>query len=564
MVLPTSPPNTMDVGTNIYVEFGIPASTLKYISRDLFPLVGGPESTLCYLGASFSGKRRVTYLGSSKIDGTGNEYVRGIACDGSGNVYVVGEYGTLSARISNFGVNPSGTAGTLPSTAAGLASAFIAKWNASGTYLGSAYVNGTVADIGYGIACDVSGNVYISGSYGSSTATATITNFGVNPSGTAGTLPVTAGSAGAFIAKWNASGTYLGSAKVDGASADTGRSVACDVSGNVYVGGQYGTSAATISNFGVNPSGTAGTLPATAGAGAFVAKWNASGTYLGSAKVDGTATDIGYGVACDGSSNVYLVGEYGTALATITNFGVNPSGTAGTLPATAGLASAFIAKWNASGTYINSAYVNGTGNEGGYGVACDGSSNVYLVGEYGTALATITNFGVNPSGTAGTLPATAGLASAFIAKWNASGTYLGSAYVNGTAADIGRSVACDVSGNVYVGGEYGSVTATATITNFGVNPSGTAGTLPVTAGSYGAFIARWNASGTYLGSAKVDGAGGDVGNAVACDGSSNVYLGGYYGASAATITNFGVNPSGTAGTLSATGGLGAFIAKWSV
>ena len=112
-------------------------------------------------------------------------------------------------------------------------------------------------------------------------------------------------------------------------------------------------------------------------------------------------TNQNYGVACDGFGNVYMVSGYSTS-AGISNFAQNPSGTAGTLPVMSNQG-AFIAKWNSSGVYQGSAYVDGTGYEQGYEVVCDGSGNVYLAGLYIGVSAAISNFNVNPSGTAGTL-----------------------------------------------------------------------------------------------------------------------------------------------------------------
>jgi hypothetical protein len=430
---------------------------------------------------------------------------------------------------------------------------------ASGTYIGSAYVDGAGTDLASGAVCDSLGNIYIVGTFPTN---CNITNFVVNPTGAAnaGTLPVTTGNA-AFIAKWNSSGIYLGAAYIDGTGSESGQWVTCDSANNVYLGGNYGPGSAAITNFGAPPSGTAGTLPATAGlTGAFIAKWDSSGTYIGSAKVDGVGPDSGRSVACDSTNSVYLAGSYGTASATITNFAVNPSGTAGTLSATAAGTGAFIAKWDSSGTYIGAAKVDGTGAELGQGAVCDGSNNVYLAGAYTTAACPITNFAVNPSGTAGTLPLP-GANSAFIAKWNSGGTYIGSAFADGTGTEQGRGMMCDSSSNVYLTGNYGLGSTTVAISNFGVNPSGTAGTLPATAGGSGAFIAKWNTGGTYIGSAFVDSTGTDQGNSLTRDSTNNVYLAGQYGASAA-ISNFAVNPSGTAGTLPVTTGNGAFIAKW--
>lgn len=149
-----------------------------------------------------------TYLGGSSDDAGS-----GIAIDSSGNVYVTGL--TTSANFP--------TANALQSTPGGGVNAFVTKINASGAALVySTYLGGSSADYGSGIAVDVSGNAYITGS-------ASSTNFPT----TAGAFQTTC--CGAFVAKINPSGstllysTYLANGISSG--------IAVDASGNAYVTG---------------------------------------------------------------------------------------------------------------------------------------------------------------------------------------------------------------------------------------------------------------------------------------------------------------------------------------
>jgi hypothetical protein len=82
--------------------------------------------------------------------------------------------------------------------------AFVIKWNVNGTLAGYSTINGTVTDIGNGIAVDSSQNIYITGQY-ISTGTVPINTFGTAPSASGVSLPITAGTAAdAFVIKWNA------------------------------------------------------------------------------------------------------------------------------------------------------------------------------------------------------------------------------------------------------------------------------------------------------------------------------------------------------------------------
>ena len=71
----------------------------------------------------------------------------GVAVDSSGNVYVTGS-----------------TGGILGASAFGLSDIFLAKFDSSGNSALYSAVRDTFNDIGYGVAVDSSGNVYITGS----------------------------------------------------------------------------------------------------------------------------------------------------------------------------------------------------------------------------------------------------------------------------------------------------------------------------------------------------------------------------------------------------------------
>ena len=354
----------------------------------------------------------------------------------------------------------------------------------------STYLGGSGNDSVSAIAVDSSGNVYVAGGTSSS-------NFPtMNP------LQPTIGGLydNAFVAKLNASGsalvysTYLGGSGNDGANA-----IAVDSSGNVYVAG--GTNSSNFPT--MNP------LQPTIGGGydAFVAKLNASGsalvysTYLGGGGNDGPE-----GIAVDSSGNAYVTGSTDS-----TNFPtMNPLQPTfgGPLGGVVG-ADAFVTKLNASGSaLVYSTYLGGSGNDGANAIAVDSSGNAYVTGSTSS-----TDFPtMNPL-----QPANGGNGDAFVTKLNASGSALVySTYLGGSLDDLGHDIAVDSSGNTYLMGMTSS-------TNFPVmNPL-----QPTLGGSYDAFVAKLNASGsalvysTYLG-----GSGVENGNAIAVDSLGNAYVAG--------------------------------------
>jgi WD40 repeat protein len=144
---------------------------------------------------------------------------------------------------------------------------------------------------------------------------------------------------------------------------------------------------------------------------------------------------------------------------------------------------AFVTKLNAAGTALAySTYLGGSGIDGGFGVAVDGSGHAYATG-----ITVSANF---PT-TAGAFQTTfgGGAADGFAAQLNSTGTALVySTYLGGTGDDEVNELAVDGSGNAYIPGLTDSA-------NF---PT-TAGAFQTTlGGSRDAFVAKLNAAGTAL------------------------------------------------------------------
>ena len=418
----------------------------------------------------------ITALASA--GGTSYDEGNGIAVDGLGNVYVTGSY------------EGTATFGTTAKTSAGGSDIFVAKYNSSGALQWVQSAGGTSDDSGNDIAVDRSGNVYVTGYY---IGTAT---FGT-------TTKTSAGSNDLFVAKYNSSGALQWVQSAGGTLSDAGNAITADGSGNVYVTGYYQETA----TFGTTTKTSAGSTDI------FVAKYNSSGALQWVQSAGGTFSDQGNGIAVDGSGNVYVTGKY-EATAT---FGT-------TSKTSAGGYDIFVAKYNSVGViwdWVQSA--GGTTDDVGKGIAVDGSGNVYVTGWYfGTA-----TFGTTTNGT--TTKTSAGLFDIFVAKYNSNGASYWVQSAGGIFNDVGYGIAVDVSGNVYVTGEYAG-TAT-----FGT-------TTKTSAGSIDIFVAKYNSSGLQW----VQSAGGtfsDQGNGIAVDGSGNVYVTGKYEATA----TFGNNSLSSAG-----------------
>ncbi|MGA3094069.1 MAG: SBBP repeat-containing protein, partial [Dehalococcoidales bacterium] len=325
-----------------------------------------------------------TFLGD-----TGTDNVYAIAVDGSGNVYVSGySTATWGAPVRAY------TSGY---------DAFAAKLDSSGNLLWNTFLGDNGTDYGQAIAVDGSGNVYVSG-YSTATWGAPVRAY------TAGT--------DAFAAKLDSSGALQWNTFLGASGEDYGNGIAVDGSGNVYVAGYS--------------NATWGTSPVRAYASetdAFAAKLDSSGALTWNTFLGTSGYDYGYAIVVDGSGNVYVAGRSSTSWgAPVRAFTVSGFNT-----------DAFAAKLDSSGALTWNTFLGGSGNDYVYGIAVDGSGNVYVAGSsdatWGAPVRAYTL-----------------LNDAFATRLNSSGALTWNTFLGGNNTDDGYAIAVDGSGNVYVAG----------------------------------------------------------------------------------------------------------------
>jgi uncharacterized protein (TIGR03437 family) len=407
--------------------------------------------------------------------GNGLDYAYAVAVDSIGNTYVTGGTGSANFPITN----------GLQNTLKGAEDVFVTKYNPNGSAkLYSTYLGGGGPDEGRGIAVDVQGNAYITGSAGS-------IDFPVKNAiqGTQG------GSGDAFLAKLNATGsaliysTYLG-----GNGIDAGAAVAVDAVGSAYiVGSTFST------NFPVKNA-----FQAARGAqeDAFIAKVNAAGnalvysTYLG-----GNNVDEGNAIAIDAAGSAYVTGYTAS-----TDFPVQSP----LRRSNGGAVDAFVTKINPAGSaLVYSTYLGGDGTDYGTGIAVDSSGNAYVTGSVTSDDFPLAN------AIDGTLGSHA-VGDVFVTKINPAGSALVySTYLGGGSEDDPYALAIDQSGNVYITGRTNS-------SDFPlVNP------IQSTRFAFDMFVTEINASGSALVfSTFIGGSGSESGRGIAVDKLGNIHIAG--------------------------------------
>jgi len=247
-----------------------------------------------------------------------NDYGRGVAADSGGNVFVAGyTYGAIDGQSS-----------------AGSVDMFVTKYDTDGTKQWTRQLGTSSSDIGYAVATDASGNVYVAGyTYGAI-------------DGQSGS-----GSSDMFVTKYDTDGFKQWTRQLGTSYVDAGYGVSADGAGNVCVAGY-----------------TDGSLDGQSSAGSsdmFVTRYDTDGAKQWTRQLGEPDYDGGYGVASDGDGNVYVAGETYGSLDGRSYAGVNDI---------------FVAKYDPSGVRLWTKQPGSSGEEGCFGIAADGIGNVYLAG----------------------------------------------------------------------------------------------------------------------------------------------------------------------------------------
>lgn len=304
-----------------------------------------------------------TYFGYDNLDEG-----RDIALDSTGNVYVTGQLHQQNVMALKL------TGGTTPAFVYGV------QWG-----------DDRGKDIGYGIAVDSAGRAYIAG----------MTENAADPWGS--TFPIVNGiqptcglynstpdncTQDAFVSVLNAAGnsldysTLLGGGGSNGqtSGSDTAYDIALDGAGNIYVAGttyayDFPTVNAAYPNYPDDPQFS----------DAWVTKLSANGqtihysTYLG-----GEGSEEAQALAVDGNGNAYVFGFTRSNNFPTLNPIQGTLGTGGTCYSGSTVRrcyDAFLTKFSSNGQVGWSTYFGGDYDEYGYGIARDGSGNLYIAGE---------------------------------------------------------------------------------------------------------------------------------------------------------------------------------------
>jgi len=448
----------------------------------------------------------VTYFGTAASDGAAR-----VVADSSGNAYMVG-----SSDDQGFPVTPgsffnqsSGQQGTV----------VVAKLSATGSMVWETHLGGSNGDLGFGIALDASGNVYVAGITDSS-------DFPQVPASNNQSTNNPTDPNNCFVTKLNPAGNGLVYSMIMGGSNGDGcTSIGVDAAGNAYVTGvTNSTDLKTVNAIQTSlpPSAVFG-VPSVA---AFIAKLNPAGTsLLYSTYFGGPGNNVPLCLAVDSLGNTYFTGFTTSTTFPVSSNAVQPAfgGAGGQNYSIFATGDAFVVKLTPSGQMSYSTYLGGTKDDAGVGIAIDAKGDAYIGGSTLSTNFPLQNaFQSTNHGSGGGSFALGG--DGFITELNPTGSQiLFSSYIGGAMDDRVLGVALDTAGTIYLTGH----TLSSDFPTAGQQAQpGYAGDNSTAARTGDAFLAEISTSHTLTLSTYFGGSGGDFAGGIAIDGQGGIVIAG--------------------------------------
>lgn len=432
-------------------------------------------------------------------EGSAFETGQRVATDTNGNVYVTGYFDSSSIT---FGTT------TLTNSNTSTADIFVVKYDANGNVLWATSTGGTNNDQANDIATDTDGNVFITGSFQSSSIT-----FG----STVLSNTSSAGSLDIFVVKYNSSGNVVWAKSVGGTGGtinEEGEGIATDTNGNVLVTGYVRSSSV---NFGTTA------LTSSGQADIFIVKYDTNGNTLWARRDGGGGADYGNSIATDPNGNLCITGYFYSGTITIGSDTLTNN-------SQSSLYDIIVVKYDANGNPIWARSAGGNVNDYGLDLVTDSNGNVFVTGFF-------TNFAITFGST--TLQ-NSGTKDLFVVKYDTTGNVAWANKAGGTDNEEGLGIATDNNGNVYVTGYFYSSSI-----NFGATTLNQTGASDI-------YIVKYDNNGNVLWARSTGGIDIEQAYGIATSGADNIYLTGTFLSS--TI------PFGTT-TLVSAGNYDAFTAK---
>lgn len=305
---------------------------------------------------------------------------------------------------------------------------------ADGDVSWSTQFGGSRSEGGAGVAVGPDGDIYVVGMFNSSDD--------VDP-GPGTTVLVSKGDNDVYVARFHPEGTLAWARGFGGKNYDSGKNVAVDGQGNVFVIGCF---KGTID---LDPGDEVVEARAT-NYGIFLSKFDGDGNLLWGHSIDGGFNDQALDLALDQEGSVLVTGVYSARIDVSSSragvdFDPGP-GIYRLIPDYGG--NAFIWKVDTNGNFVWARSLGGNGEATGNGIVVDASGDILVSGTFS---------GVNSDFDPG--PGeynfwADGISDAFVCKLTGEGNLVWAVQIGGPNTDQGNGIATDTAGNVYAVGRF--------------------------------------------------------------------------------------------------------------
>jgi PKD repeat protein len=295
-------------------------------------------------------------LWAQRAGGTADDGAKLLTTDAAGALYMASEFASDTVTF--------GSTILVNTNSFGFLDVSITKFDSSGNALWAKKAGGSGDMYAYSFATDVSGNVFVAGSFYSSSITfGTTTLFNSDATETTQDL---------YIAKYSTNGNFLWARTSGGNWDDGAMALAPDVSGNVYIGGFFDSDSIMFSITTLMNADTGGY-----GEDLFVAKYDDNGIILWAKRAGMQGGENANSIITNGTGNFYLAGYFSSDSLSLGSVTLHND--------TVNTTDFFIAKYDSSG---NTLWGNSVGSTGGYfytyqtSMTSDTFGNIYVGGGF--------------------------------------------------------------------------------------------------------------------------------------------------------------------------------------
>ncbi|MBK5286095.1 MAG: T9SS type A sorting domain-containing protein [Bacteroidia bacterium] len=407
--------------------------------------------------------------------GSGNDYAEDCFTDSSGHLYVAGSFDS-----------PTITLGTLTLTNANPTTLdmFIAKYDSLGNVIWAHRAGGSNGENAVALSVDNAGNIYVTGSFNSSSITfgaTTLTN-------------ASAPSSDLYVTKYDSSGNVIWAKRAGGTSSDSPEELNIDNVGNVYITGEFRSTPMTIGTINLfNTNSTYSDI--------FTAKYDSSGNVIWARKAGGNDYDNVYSIGADNSGNVFIGGWFYSTTFSFGSISIQNN---------SGVEHIFLAKYDSNGNILWAKALGGNGWADLNSLTCDAFGNVCIGGSFGTDSIF---FGNNL-----TLPNICPNGDILIAKADSAGDFLWARNFGDNSGSATQDIYVDGFGNLYLAGQFSGDSITLGQTTL-YNNNFTMTDI---------FIAKYDSIGNVIWARSANGNSYDYTYAITRDNFSNIYVTGIF------------------------------------